>query len=56
MLGIIICFFVGKREGEMASMRPDVASAKGPQVLTKQCVFYFIDNVDYEGFLTMNMA
>lgn len=40
----------------MSEMRPDVASAKSLKFLTKQCVFYLVDNLDYERFLTMDVA
>lgn len=38
----------------MSEMRLHVAIARGLKFLSKQYAFYLVDNVDYEGFLTMD--
>lgn len=38
----------------MSEMRLHVAIAGGLKSLSKQYVFYLVDNVDYEGFLTVD--
>lgn len=43
------------QEGELPEMRSDGASAKGLEFLTEQCVLYLVDNLDYEGFLIIDV-
>lgn len=38
----------------MSEMRLHVAIAGGLKSLSEQYVFYLVDNVDYEGFLTVD--
>lgn len=37
-------------------MRQDVARAKGLEFLTMQHVLYLVNNLDSEGFLTMDLT
>lgn len=38
----------------MSEMRLHVAIARGLKFLSRQYAFYLVDNMDYEGFLTMD--
>lgn len=43
-------------QGKVCKISPDVASAKGLEVFSKQSVFYLVDNLNYEGFLTIDVT
>lgn len=44
------------QEEELPEMRSDGASAKDLEFLTKQCVLYLVDNLDYKGFLIIDVS